>query len=97
MYINNNITCISPTLLVSHFLPSDIFFCSRDAGTYTFTDTHCQHYMYITLHSQPGVLHTYTCSWNTSRLCVSPWRRGHGNTLLCIVAILVYVLPKEVR
>lgn len=47
MYINNNITCISPTLPVSHFLPSDIFFCSRDAGTYTFTDTHYQHYMYI--------------------------------------------------
>ena len=34
--------------------------------------------------------------WNASRFCVSSLRRGHAN-LLCIVPILVYVLPKQVR
>ena len=34
--------------------------------------------------------------WNASRICVSSLRRGHAN-LLCIVPILVYVLPKQVR
>ena len=34
--------------------------------------------------------------WNASRFCVSSLRRGHAN-LLCIVPILVYVLPKQIR
>jgi len=42
-----------------------------------------------------GVMRTQKM-WNASRFCVSSLRRGHAN-LLCIVPILVYVLPKQVR
>ena len=48
------------------------------------------------LYSDPS--QTINCGkiWNDSRFCVSSLRRGHAN-LLCIVAILVYVLPRLAR
>ena len=58
-------------------------------------DMHGKDYIYLAFYNARGWCGRQKM-WNASRFCVSSLRRGHAN-LLCIVPILVYVLPKQVR